>query len=172
VPGLFEPVQLQARDVHGNAVPFLKSRWIDGVFAADLPARQLSRLYGTNHYVVSYINPFLLLGFRDRKTQGDALKPAIDLFKGVSRNALDSMDRILGKYVPASTLGMINKVAHDVHPHLHPHQPHPRKHPGAGRAPALSPQRSQISFFPRFFPAYTSTSACGALAISPSTSSA
>jgi TAG lipase / steryl ester hydrolase / phospholipase A2 / LPA acyltransferase len=114
VPGLFEPVPLQAKDVGGRAVPFLRSRWIDGVFAADLPARQLSRLYGTNHYIVSYINPFLLFTFRDQKTQGNSFKPAIDLFKGISRNMLNSTDRFLGKYVPASTLGVINKVAHDV----------------------------------------------------------
>jgi TAG lipase/steryl ester hydrolase/phospholipase A2/LPA acyltransferase len=82
VPGLFEPVQLLARDQNGQTVPFLKSRWIDGVFAADLPAKQLARLYGTNHYIVSYVNPLLLLTFRDHKTQGYGLKPIVDLMKG------------------------------------------------------------------------------------------
>jgi predicted acylesterase/phospholipase RssA len=114
VPGLFEPVQLMARDPQGRTVPFLKSRWIDGVFAADLPAKQLARLYGTNHYVVSYVNPVLLLTFRDHKTQGNGLKPLVNLFKGTARGILKSTDGLIGKYLPASSVGVVNKVAHDL----------------------------------------------------------
>jgi len=114
VPGLFEPVQLLARDQNGQTVPFLKSRWIDGVFAADLPAKQLARLYGTNHYVVSYVNPVLLLTFRDHKTQGYGLKPIVDLMKGTARSLLKAADPLIGKYVPASSVGVVHKVAHDI----------------------------------------------------------
>jgi len=114
VPGLFEPVQLMARDQNGQAVPFLKSRWIDGVFAADLPAKQLARLYGTNHYIVSYVNPVLLLTFRDHKTQGYGLKPIVDLMKGTARSLLKAADPVIGKYVPASSVGVVHKVAHDI----------------------------------------------------------
>lgn len=114
VPGMFEPVQLMARDSSGKAVPFLKSRWIDGVFAADLPAKQLARLYGTNHYIVSYVNPVLLLTFRDHKTQGNGLKPVVDLFKGTARGALKATDRMVGKYLPASSFAAAHKVAHDL----------------------------------------------------------
>ena len=114
VPGLFEPVQLLARDPNGKTVPFLKSRWIDGVFAADLPAKQLARLYGTNHYIVSYVNPLLLLTFRDHKIQGGGFKPVISMLKSTARNILKSTDGLIGKYVPASSVGVINKVAHDL----------------------------------------------------------
>lgn len=114
VPGLFEPVQLLARDPRGSTVPFLNMKWIDGVFAADLPAKQLARLYGTNHYVVSYINPVLLPTFRDHKTESHRLKPVIDLFKSVARNALKSSDVLLGRYLPASSAGAFNKVARDI----------------------------------------------------------
>lgn len=114
VPGMFEPVQLLARDQNGQTVPFLKSRWIDGVFAADLPAKQLARLYGANHYIVSYVNPVLLLTFRDHRTQGYGMKPLIDMFKGTARSALKAIDPLIGKYVPASSLGVVHKVAHDV----------------------------------------------------------
>jgi TAG lipase/steryl ester hydrolase/phospholipase A2/LPA acyltransferase len=114
VPGLFEPVQLMARDPDGQAVPFLKSRWIDGVFAADLPAKQLARLYGTNHYIVSYVNPVLLLTFRDHRTQGHGLKPIVDLLKGTARSLLKAADPLIGKYVPASSVGVVHKIAHDV----------------------------------------------------------
>lgn len=114
VPGLFEPVQLLARDLDGRTVPFLKSRWIDGVFAADLPARQLARLYRTNHYIVSYVNPVLLPTFRDRKMQGYGLKPVVDLLKGTARSLLKAADPMIGKYVPASSVGVMHKVAHDI----------------------------------------------------------
>ena len=114
VPGLFEPVQLLARDAHGNTVPYLKSRWIDGVFAADLPAKQLARLYGTNHYIVSYINPVLMPVFRDHKLKANYTKPLIDLAKSSARGLLKSTDTLLGKYLPTSSAGTVNKIIHDL----------------------------------------------------------
>ena len=114
IPGLFEPVQLLARDSYGKTVPYLKSRWIDGVFAADLPARQLARLYGTNHYIVSYINPVLLPTFRDHKLESDRLRPLMRMLKGSLRNLAKSTDAKLGKYFPESSLGVVNKVIHDL----------------------------------------------------------
>ena len=114
IPGLFEPVQLMARNATGQTVPYLPSRWIDGVFAADLPAKQLARLYGVNHYVVSMINPMLLPIFRDRKLQSARLQPIFSIAKGSIRAALKSADVYIGKYLPASSLGVVNKVAHDL----------------------------------------------------------
>lgn len=114
VPGLFEPVQLLARDAQGNTVPYLKSRWIDGVFAADLPAKQLARLYGTNHYTVSYINPVLMPMFRDHKLKQSHLRPLLDMVKSSARGVLKSTDGMLGKYLPTSTAGSVNKIVHDL----------------------------------------------------------
>lgn len=114
VPGLFEPVQLLARDADGNTVPYLKSRWIDGVFAADLPAKQLARLYGTNHYIVSYINPVLMPMFRDHKLEANYAKPLLDLAKSSARGLLKSTDVMLGKYLPTSSAGTVNKIIHDL----------------------------------------------------------
>lgn len=114
IPGLFEPVQLMARNADGEVVPYLKSRWIDGLFAADLPAKQLARLYGTNHYIVSMINPMNLPTFRDHKLQGAGLQPLGRVAKAVARSALKSADVYLGKYLPTSSLGVFNKVAHDL----------------------------------------------------------
>lgn len=114
IPGLFEPVQLMARDAQGKTVPYLRSRWIDGLFAADLPAKQLARLYGTNHYIVSMINPMMLPTFRDHKLQSAGLQPLGKAAKAVARSALKSADVYLGKYLPASSLGVVNKVAHDL----------------------------------------------------------
>jgi len=58
VPGVFPAVMLMARNVHGEPQPYLPGRrWIDGSVADDLPAKRLSRLFGTNHHIVSMVNP-------------------------------------------------------------------------------------------------------------------
>jgi len=60
LPGVFAPVQLEARNVHGEIKPYLPSRrWIDGSFSQDLPAGRLARLYGVNHFIVSQVMPGL-----------------------------------------------------------------------------------------------------------------
>lgn len=60
LPGVLPPVQLEARDVHGNVKPYLPSRrWIDGTFSQDLPAKRLARMYGVNHFIVSQVMPGL-----------------------------------------------------------------------------------------------------------------
>jgi predicted acylesterase/phospholipase RssA len=60
LPGVFQPVQLEARNVEGDIKPYLPSRrWIDGSFSQDLPAKRLARLYGVNHFIVSQVMPGL-----------------------------------------------------------------------------------------------------------------
>lgn len=61
VPGLFPPVMLMAKNVHGEPQPYIQSRrWVDGAVSDDLPAKRLARLYGVNHYIVSQANPLAL----------------------------------------------------------------------------------------------------------------
>lgn len=61
VPGIFEPVMLMAKNVYGEAQPYLPDRrWVDGAVTDDLPAKRLARLYGVNHYIVSQANPLSL----------------------------------------------------------------------------------------------------------------
>ncbi len=60
LPGVFPPVQLQARNVDGDIQTYLPSRrWIDGSFSQDLPAKRLARMYGVNHFIVSQVMPGL-----------------------------------------------------------------------------------------------------------------
>lgn len=60
LPGIFPPVQLQARNIDGEIKPYLPSRrWIDGSFSQDLPAKRLARMYGVNHFLVSQVMPGL-----------------------------------------------------------------------------------------------------------------
>ena len=77
IPGVFRPVRLAARDVNGDRVPYLPQRkWVDGSLSADLPMKQLSRLYGVNHFIVSQTNP-LILPFLQAEKAGKGLIPTI-----------------------------------------------------------------------------------------------
>lgn len=61
LPGVFAPVTLAAKNVHGEKVPYLPTRrWVDGSLSDDLPMKRLSRLYGVNHFIVSQTNPIVL----------------------------------------------------------------------------------------------------------------
>ena len=62
VPGVYPPVMLEAKNVHGERQPYLPTwRWVDGSVTDDLPAKRLARLYGVNHYIASMINPIVLV---------------------------------------------------------------------------------------------------------------
>ena len=66
IPGIFPPVTLMARGHSGERQPYVASRqWVDGSVTNDLPARQLSRLYGVNHFITSQVNPIVLWTLRD-----------------------------------------------------------------------------------------------------------
>jgi len=98
VPGVFPPVMLMAKNVHGEAQPYLPTRkWVDGSIADDLPAKRLSRLYSTNHYIVSMVNPIATPFLRgNRKTSG--LTAALgSLGVGVGREVLNFYRGIVQK---------------------------------------------------------------------------
>ncbi|MEE4277367.1 MAG: DUF3336 domain-containing protein [Halieaceae bacterium] len=105
VPGVFPPVTLMARNVHGEAQPYLPTRrWVDGSIADDLPAKRLSRLYSTNHYIVSMVNPIatpFLNGGRDRSAMSRALgslgiglsREVLNFYRGVAQRQGDNWPR-------------------------------------------------------------------------------
>lgn len=90
VPGVFPPVVLQAKNVHGESQPYLPTRrWVDGSIADDLPAKRLSRLYSTNHYIVSMVNP-IVTPFLNNDQERSALRRALGGFGvGVGRELLN-----------------------------------------------------------------------------------
>ncbi len=58
IPFVFTPVQLKAKNMAGDIVPYIPNRrFADGSLMADLPYQRLSRLYGVNHSIVSQTNP-------------------------------------------------------------------------------------------------------------------
>ncbi|MDF1690937.1 MAG: DUF3336 domain-containing protein [Zhongshania sp.] len=78
VPGIYPPVMLEAKNVHGHPQPYLATRrWIDGSVSDDLPAKRLARLYGVNHFIVSQTNPIVLWALHDSKTENSGLITAL-----------------------------------------------------------------------------------------------
>jgi TAG lipase / steryl ester hydrolase / phospholipase A2 / LPA acyltransferase len=90
VPGVFPPVMLMAKNVHGESQPYLPTRkWVDGSIADDLPAKRLSRLYSTNHYIVSMVNP-IAIPFVRKEGERSALSAALGaLGIGMGRELLN-----------------------------------------------------------------------------------
>lgn len=76
IPGIFPPVTLYAKNIHGSMQPYLPSRkWVDGSMSNDLPSKRLSRLYGVNHFIVSLTNPIVLPFFSDPSEQSQLMAP-------------------------------------------------------------------------------------------------
>jgi len=95
LPGVFPPVQLQARNVDGDVQTYLPSRrWIDGSFSQDLPTKRLTRMYGINHFIVSQVMPGV---GRERSMRPSMRKIASDASmaatKEVVRGCLDFVQR-------------------------------------------------------------------------------
>jgi TAG lipase/steryl ester hydrolase/phospholipase A2/LPA acyltransferase len=87
VPGVFPPVILSAKNVHGDPQPYLPSRkWVDGSISDDLPAKRLGRLYSTNHSIVSMVNPIVLPFLQNDRPSGRLMvglgKVGIELVRG------------------------------------------------------------------------------------------
>ncbi|MEP1469425.1 MAG: DUF3336 domain-containing protein [Halieaceae bacterium] len=90
VPGVFPPVMLMAKNVHGESQPYLPTRkWVDGSIADDLPAKRLSRLYSANHYIVSMVNPIATPFLSNDKERGRLSAALGSLGVGVGREVLN-----------------------------------------------------------------------------------
>jgi TAG lipase/steryl ester hydrolase/phospholipase A2/LPA acyltransferase len=90
VPGVFPAVMLMAKNQHGEPQPYLPTRkWVDGSIADDLPAKRLQRLYSTNHFIVSMVNP-IAIPFLKKDGERGALGAALgSLGIGVGREILN-----------------------------------------------------------------------------------
>ena len=90
IPGVFPAVMLQAKNEKGERQPYLPARrWVDGSVADDLPAKRLSRLYSTNHYIVSMVNP-IARAFLPRDDKVRPLRQAAtSLGMGIGREMLN-----------------------------------------------------------------------------------
>ncbi|MFT4518203.1 MAG: TAG lipase/steryl ester hydrolase/phospholipase A2/LPA acyltransferase [Halioglobus sp.] len=93
VPGVFPPVMLMAKNQHGEPQPYLPTRkWVDGSISDDLPAKRLQRMYSTNHFIVSMVNPIAIPFLRnsEKRSAVGAVGAALSgLGIGVSREVLN-----------------------------------------------------------------------------------
>jgi TAG lipase/steryl ester hydrolase/phospholipase A2/LPA acyltransferase len=90
VPGVFPPVMLMAKNQHGEPQPYLPTRkFVDGSIADDLPAKRLQRLYSTNHFIVSMVNP-IAIPFLNKDGKRNPMASALGtLGVGVGRELLN-----------------------------------------------------------------------------------
>jgi NTE family protein len=114
VPGVFPSVMLMAKNVHGEAQPYLPTRrWVDGSIADDLPAKRLSRLYSTNHYIVSMVNP-IAIPFLHKENEQSALRAALgSLGVGMGRELLNFYRGMVQKQ--GDTWPRFNMLMNSVH---------------------------------------------------------
>ncbi|HET8881397.1 MAG TPA: DUF3336 domain-containing protein [Solimonas sp.] len=112
VPGIFTPVQLEARNYANEIVPYLPNqRWIDGTLSSDLPMLRLARLHNVNHYVVSQTNPHVvpLVAAAERERRG--LAPlAKDLIKQGGSGALRLARKHLDPYGGGRLLARVDNI--------------------------------------------------------------
>ena len=90
VPGVFPPVTLMAKNQHDEAQPYLPTRrWVDGSIADDLPAKRLQRLYSTNHFIVSMVNPIAIPFLKNDGNRNAMVSALGGLGVGVGREILN-----------------------------------------------------------------------------------
>lgn len=103
VPGVFPPVVLSAKNVHGEPQDYLPNRkWIDGSISDDLPAKRLGRLYGTNHTIVSMVNPLVVPFIRQLDNAAPLYASASRMGLELSREVLQFYRQQFQRYVPAA----------------------------------------------------------------------
>ena len=114
IPGVFPAVMLEAKNEHGEAQPYLPARrWVDGSVADDLPAKRLSRLFSTNHYIVSMVNP-IARAFLPRDDKAKPLRQAAtSLGMGIGREMLNFYRGVAKRY--GDNWPKFNMMLHGVH---------------------------------------------------------
>jgi TAG lipase/steryl ester hydrolase/phospholipase A2/LPA acyltransferase len=71
VPGIFPPVTLMKKDLHGNTLPYMpRLKFVDGSVVSDLPIERLMHLYDVNFTIVSQTNPHVV-PFLNRRGQDE-----------------------------------------------------------------------------------------------------
>ncbi|MBF0236421.1 MAG: DUF3336 domain-containing protein [SAR324 cluster bacterium] len=114
VPGIFPPVSLIAKNIHGEIKPYLDGeKWIDGSIHDDLPIRRLSRLHNVNHSIVSQANPHILPFLLSKNTDG--LTPfAVDLTTSVMHAASIQAVKALNQRVNLASQSALVRKAYGV----------------------------------------------------------
>ncbi|MFN2360293.1 MAG: DUF3336 domain-containing protein, partial [Marinobacter sp.] len=76
VPGIFPPVPLMKKDIHGNILSYMsRLKFVDGSVVSDLPIERLMHLYDVNFTIVSQTNPHVV-PFLNRRGQDEKINLA------------------------------------------------------------------------------------------------
>lgn len=76
VPGIFPPVPLMKKDIHGNILPYMsRLKFVDGSVVSDLPIERLMHLYDVNFTIVSQTNPHVV-PFLNRQGRDEKIRIA------------------------------------------------------------------------------------------------
>jgi NTE family protein len=111
LPGIYPPVGLAAKNVHGERQAYLPSRkWTDGSLHDDLPAKRLARLYGVNHYIASQTNPLVLPFVTDNKLEQGALSILRRAGQRTLKEWVDASAALMHK--PLNRRPRLNKLVH------------------------------------------------------------
>lgn len=117
VAGVYPAVTLKARDMDGEEVAYLpESRWIDGSFSDDLPAKRLSRLYGVNHYIVSMVNPAVIPFQLNPDDRVSAFTELARIPWRLGRQGLSQFLKVSHRYLPwrNTALGTMQQLLYGV----------------------------------------------------------
>jgi len=94
IPSIYDPVELFEKDpISGEIVPYhrIKTLYVDGSVAQDLPMQRLSELFNINSFIVSQVNPHVL-PFLNVESSGmlesSFKKKFMRAFKGFVRNEI------------------------------------------------------------------------------------
>jgi len=112
IPGVFEPVMLEAHDFNGGTVPYMRSKlWVDGTLANDLPLLRLARLHNVNHYIVSQTNPHVVPFLQDNVRRSRGLHTlAGDLVKVAGRDVVKVAREHLSPYTAGRVVDKLNDI--------------------------------------------------------------
>jgi len=116
IPGIFKPVTLLAKNKDGVVKEYLPDRqWVDGSMSNDLPSKRLTRLYMTNHYIVSLTNPFIIPFINDKAQKNNFINAATRFGKAIVQETTQfnySLAKPFFKYWPrmATVASNLNSV--------------------------------------------------------------
>lgn len=107
IPGVFRPVELVAKDDHGELRPYNSAghRWTDGSIELDLPMQRLAELFNVNLFIVSQVNPHAaLLALEGPTGRASALPLLLRFLKRQGRSFLTSLAELgMGLGIPSLT---------------------------------------------------------------------
>ena len=112
IPGVFDPVTLEARDFDGQVVPYMRSKqWVDGSLANDLPLLRLARLHNVNHYIVSQTNPHVVPFLRDNAGRRRGLANlGSEIVKVAGRDVVKVAREHLHSYAAGRVVDKLNDI--------------------------------------------------------------